>query len=486
MRTRKRKRMVIRKRMMRRPSQQELKNCTGNLCRCMKFLSISIEYCILLPTLSYGIHFYHLIISLYSRVKNKDRLWVSCQPRLFGLCVPDFIDQPLPAVPDECKTPYDFHKLFLSDEFVDKMAQASQMYAVRKGRTDIPAKISNDSLRTSIAIMHMTGYLTPANRMMYWQQREDSSNSFVKKAMSRNVFIDITRHTYFVESSEPVPGDRFWKTRPLFDQLNATAKQYVRQPECVCVDEGMVKYFGPHPLKQFMRGKPVRFGYKVWILATPQGELLACQPYGGAATKIKDYGLGQGPNVVIGLVEQYGLRPGSKVYVDNLFTSLDLLTHLGDKRIGVTGTLRQNRIIGIPLPSKKQANKEMKRGEFKAVFTEDAVVMVWKDNQPVYMASNCNGLDPVSQCQRYSRADKAYKPFPQPHLNVLYNRSMGGVDLVDNSQKNYAITTRVKKWYWCLYTWFLQLCMVQAWRLYRAHMKERHRLLQVDNKPKIL
>jgi hypothetical protein len=139
------------------------------------------------------------------------------------------------------------------------MAQASQMYAVRKGRTDIPAKISNDSLRTSIAIMHMTGYLTPANRMD-WQQREDSSNSFVKKAMSRNVFIDITRHTYFVESSEPVPGDRFWKTRPLFDQLNATAKQYVRQPECVCVDEGMVKYFGPHPLKQFMRGKPVRFG----------------------------------------------------------------------------------------------------------------------------------------------------------------------------------------------------------------------------------
>jgi hypothetical protein len=167
----------------------------------------------------------------------------------------------------------------------------------------------------------------------------------------------------------------------------------------------------------------------------------------------------------MGLVEQYGLCPGSKVYVDNLFTSLDLLTHLGDKRIGVTGTLRQNRIIGIPLPSKKQANKEMKRGESKAVFTEDAVVMVWKDNQPVYMASNCNGLDAVGQCQRYSRADKAYKPFPQPHLNVLYNMSMGGVDLVDNSQKNYAITIRVKKWYWCLYTWFLQLCMVQAWRL---------------------
>ena len=49
-------------------------------------------------------------------------------------------------------------------------------------------------------------------------------------------------------------------------------------------------------------------------MATAQGELLACQPYGGSSTHIKDYGLGQGPNVVLGLVEQYGLQPGCKVH----------------------------------------------------------------------------------------------------------------------------------------------------------------------------
>ena len=52
---------------------------------------------------------------------------------------------------------------------------------------------------------------------------------------------------------------------------------------------------------------------KVWVLANAKGELLACQPYGGATTKIADYGLGQGPNVVIGLCEQFGLLPGTKV-----------------------------------------------------------------------------------------------------------------------------------------------------------------------------
>ncbi len=56
------------------------------------------------------------------------------------------------------------------------------------------------------------------------------------------------------------------------------AKKYVKHPEHVSVDEGMIKYFGPNPLKQLIRSKPIRFSYKVWMLATPTGELLAVPP----------------------------------------------------------------------------------------------------------------------------------------------------------------------------------------------------------------
>lgn len=212
--------------------------------------------------------------------------------------------------------------------------------------------------------------------------------------------------------------------RPLFDLLNTTAKKYVQHPERVSVDEGMVKYFGPHPLKQFIRGKPIRFGYKLWILATATGELLAVQPYAGANTHIPDFGLGQGPNVVMGLALQYRLKAGAKVCIDNLFTSMDLLDNMSKRGYGVTGTLRQNRIVSIPLPNKKDANK-LQRGEVKAVYTGDAVVAVWKDNQPVYMASNCDAVEPMATCKRYNRKDKAYSNVPQARLNSEYNRFMG-------------------------------------------------------------
>ena len=227
----------------------------------------------------------------------------------------------------------------------------------------------------------------------------------------------------------------------------------------------------------------INFGFifcKVWVLATSAGELLACQPYAGASTQIKDFGLGQGPNVVLGLCEQFGLRPGSKVYVDNLFLSMDLLDHMGRRQLGVTGTLRQNRVHGIPLRTKKEAEKKMFRGETQAVYTKDCAVIVWKDNKAVFMASNCDDVEPMGQCERYSRVEKKYVPVPQPAMNLAYNTHMGGVDLLDNSEKNYAITTRVKKWYWPVYTWFLNMCMVQSWRLYRAHMRERTRLALME------
>ena len=72
------------------------------------------------------------------------------------------------------------------------------------------------------------------------------------------------------------------------------------------------------------------------------------------------------------------------MFVDNLFTSLDLLEHMGDKGLGVTGTMRVNRLHGIPLPTKKEAQK-MARGEYKAVYTQDMCVLVWKDSVPVFM-----------------------------------------------------------------------------------------------------
>jgi len=216
------------------------------------------------------------------RTHNRDRIWKKVKPSIFGMSVPDFFSPDMKVLPDNCTTPYDYFNLFLDDEFVEQIMTVSKIYCVRKNRPEVQVKLTPDNYRVSVAIMFLTGYLTPSNKRMFWEQREDTENLFVRNAMSRNTFFEMMANTYFVETVDPDPKDTYWKVRPLFDHLNKTAKQWVTQSERLSVDEAIIKYFGPHPLKQFIRGKPHRFGYKVWVLATAEGELLACQPYAGA------------------------------------------------------------------------------------------------------------------------------------------------------------------------------------------------------------
>ena len=81
-------------------------------------------------------------------------------------------------------------------------------------------------------------------------------------------------------------------------------------------------------------------------------------------------------------------------------------------------------------------------------------------------------------CTRWGGQEKGYIPVPCPNVVLGYNDTMGGVDLLNQNTKNYCIAFRNKKWYWPLYTWFLDVQLVQAWRLFRKTMKERHTKLR--------
>lgn len=385
-----------------------------------------------------------------------------------------FQPTPKPELPETVKLPYDFLRQFLPNDFINTISHTSQLYCIRQQRPDKQSVLTSDNIMTSIGIMYLSGYLSPAQRRLYWENREDSQHMFVKRAMSRNTFEDVLAYTYFVEPEDQDARDAFWKIRPLINQINTSAKELFEQPEFVSVDETMVRYFGPHPLKQTIREKPERFGWKLWCMASSAGELLACQPYAGAKTLIPDVGLGQGPNVVYGLSEQYGLQPGTKLTCDNLFTSFDLLEHMAEKGVGVTGTMRQNRMFKVPLQDKKTAAKNMARGDMETVYQSNICVTAWKDSQAVFMASNFAGPEPAGTCQRYGGTDKGYVTVPCPNSVLEYNKNMGGVDMLNQSTKNYAIVFRKKKWYWSLWIWFLNVQMVQAWRLFRRIMRLRH------------
>ena len=64
--------------------------------------------------------------------------------------------------------------------------------------------------------------------------------------------------------------DKF-QVRPIFDNLNKTATKWILpfSDGHFSVDETMIPYYGRHSTKQFIRGKPIRFGYKVCHCCKP-------------------------------------------------------------------------------------------------------------------------------------------------------------------------------------------------------------------------
>ncbi|XP_046401626.1 piggyBac transposable element-derived protein 3-like [Ischnura elegans] len=233
-----------------------------------------------------------------------------------------------------------------------------------------------------------------------------------------------------------------------------------RPEEHLDFDECMIEYFGRHPCKQFLRGKPIRFGYKVWSLNTTAGYLVNFDVYQGrnpASNSEYEKMVGKCAAPLLQMLDEIPQEKKNlayKLYFDNLFTGFELLKELRSRGYGATGTIRENRIPkDCPImPSKEIRNKQ--RGFYdKCLSEEDSILLVkWVDNSTVRVATTCHSIQPVAPVWRFSRAEMRNVRIPRPSVISEYNRYMGGTDRMDENVSYYRIGIRGKKWWWCIFT----------------------------------
>ena len=54
-----------------------------------------------------------------------------------------------------------------------------------------------------------------------------------------------------------------------------------------------------------------------------------------------------------------------------------------------------------------------------------------------------------------------------PKLIQKYNQHMGGADRQDQNMNKYRIGFRGKKWYWCIFTWLVDVTVQNPWLLHK-------------------
>lgn len=363
---------------------------------------------------------------------------------------------------------YYFEQLF-SDKITVLLTNYTNNYINQKNKI---GNITCEEMKCFIGILLFSGYVVVPRRYMYWENAADCGNPIVYNALSRDRFTFIMSHIHCCDNTNLPSNDKYAKLRPLFDALNENFLNYAPFEENYSIDEAMIPYYGGHPCKQFIRGKPIRWGYKFWVGSTRLGYILWFDPYQGqTGDDFNDYKkLGLGASVILrfaDVLRTIDANAPFHLFFDNFFTSIPLLDELRERGLKATGTIRENRVSKCPLPTNKEF-KKTDRGslKYKATRAEEIIVCKWNDNSVVTVASNAAKVLPLSKVKRFSQHEKRYVQVDQPALIKVYNENMGGVDRSDQNIGLYRTSIRGKKWYFPLICHALDMAVQNAWQLY--------------------
>ena len=182
--------------------------------------------------------------------------------------------------------------------------------------------------------------------------------------------------------------------------------------EHLCVDEQMVPFKKTSWLKQFIPKKPHKWGYKFFLLCDSSGVVYDFIIYTGKIDPVDKAGvpdLGTSSNSVLHLAQSIPHHQNHKLFFDNWFTSVPLISYLAKQGIWCCGTVQARQSPGLRFKTDKELKREG-RGS-KDVWKADVDIITvaavkWQDTHSVCAASTFLSHKPEGTCKRYKKHNR--------------------------------------------------------------------------------
>ncbi|KAJ8382139.1 hypothetical protein SKAU_G00029170 [Synaphobranchus kaupii] len=294
--------------------------------------------------------------------------------------------------------------------------------------------------------------------------------------MPRNRFQSLLSTIHFANNltvSDEQKKDKLWKIRPWLDAFRENCLQIVPE-EHNSVDEMMIPFKGKFSgIRQYMKGKPHPWGFKVWARTGISGILCDFDVYQGSVQgKHVKSELGLSADVVIKLASTLPAGQNYKIFADNYFTSVPLIIKLLERGIHFVGTVRPVRVPNLKLAEEKELKKQGRGSfDFRVEQTHNICAVRWYDNRAVTLLSTFDGPQPVDKITRWDKSAKHYVEVSRPSIVKTYNRFMGGIDLLDSFTAKYKFHIRSMRWYLTIFWHTIILGVVNAWLQYKRDCK---------------
>lgn len=375
---------------------------------------------------------------------------------------------------NETSSPYDCFSIFFPLSIVHHVKKETNRYAaaiVTKLRRSNklkpnsllnkwqPVKLHEVYLFFSV-IIHMCLVKKP-KLSDYWSKNSILCTPFPSSLMSRDRFKSILSNLHLNDNNNYIPRnqpnhDPLFKLRPFLDHLLQAFPASFAPHGKLTVDEGMCGFRGRIHFKVYMKGKPEKYGIKLFVVCDAcTGYVLRMEVYAGKGAQ--DSGV---MSVLDRLLSDY-YDKGFTVFMDRYYSSPVIFDHLWEKKTTAVGTCMPNR---KQLPQNNVVQKKIKKNEMVFMRRNHLLCLKWKDTRDVLMLSTCHKATSTDVTVRTRDGPKQKS---KPDVILDYNVSKTGVDKADQMIAYYPFKRKQLKWWKKLFFHLFVMAITNAFVLYK-------------------
>lgn len=305
------------------------------------------------------------------------------------------LDSGLLNLKSEKLNPVELFELFFDDETFNLIVNETNNYSSQK---NFSLEVTVQEMLCVFGVLLWSGLVRHPRKGMYWEI-SDCDQTLVRNAIKRDKFELIFSYLHFADNSHLDQKDKFSKLRPLIKQMNKNFLLHAPPEEYYCFDKSMCECFDSD---QFLNGKPLRIGYKVWCGTTTQDYLGWFEPHQEDSTveTDKELDLGLGGNLIMSFVDVL-LQKGHYPYhlcFHSFFTSIKLMSALKKKGVKATGSIHESRMEKCPLMNVEHMKKMNRRYfDFRVEENDEIILCHWLSDGFISLCSNAVGMEPTCE-----------------------------------------------------------------------------------------